>query len=300
MKFRAELNSIRKKSSSEEEIEVIDKEKQSSRRLKVLLNRSDSNSSSKSSKKEKRTHKEASRIGSSMNEITIRRVSVGVMVAIILTFLLTYVEHKTADSLTVVSLHNSMVLLQNSAKSGVDDSLTEYGGDLTAIARLSSTPSLCSYQFISENGNYSVQYCEKTYLERMHNREKFRISVCSAKDPNGDNCIGPRSSSLFAAKTVGGEAVVLILFQIFVILIGCLGLICFAGPVTTLVVTPIERMIRLLSMLVKDPLGYTKTKKYRTFMNENNERSLNGMETSFLLSTLLRIGVYINSIRIHS
>ncbi len=58
-------------------------------------------------------------------------------------------------------------------------------------------------------------------------------------------------------------------------------------------------MIRLLSMLVKDPLGYSKTKKYRAFLKEDNElaknttwtqESLNGMETSFLMSTILRIG----------
>lgn len=32
----------------------------------------------------------------------------------------------------------------------------------------------------------------------------------------------------------------------------------FSGPVMTLVVQPIERMVLLLSMLMKDPLGYQK------------------------------------------
>jgi hypothetical protein len=32
----------------------------------------------------------------------------------------------------------------------------------------------------------------------------------------------------------------------------------FAGPVMALVVEPIERIVMLLSMLMKDPLGYQK------------------------------------------
>lgn len=58
-------------------------------------------------------------------------------------------------------------------------------------------------------------------------------------------------------------------------------------------------MVRLLNMLMKDPLGYTNTKEYRDFMEENEyfaEHStwgkdvLSGMETTFLMNTLLRIG----------
>ena len=61
------------------------------------------------------------------------------------------------------------------------------------------------------------------------------------------------------------------------------------------VVEPIERMVRLLGMLMKDPLGYANTKEFRDFMREEenfNEQSmwgkdvLSGMETHFLMKTL--------------
>lgn len=71
------------------------------------------------------------------------------------------------------------------------------------------------------------------------------------------------------------------------------------SPSMEQVVEPIERMVRLLGMLMKDPLGYANTKEFRDFMREEenfNEQSmwgkdvLSGMETHFLMKTLLRIG----------
>ena len=64
-------------------------------------------------------------------------------------------------------------------------------------------------------------------------------------------------------------------------------------------VEPIERMVRLLGMLMKDPLGYANTVEFRNFIQEEEyfaEHSmwgkdvLSGMETKFLMNTLLRIG----------
>ena len=58
-------------------------------------------------------------------------------------------------------------------------------------------------------------------------------------------------------------------------------------------------MVRLLGMLMKDPLGYANTKEYRHFMQEEEDFAehsmwgkevLDGMETKFLMNTLLRIG----------
>ena len=58
-------------------------------------------------------------------------------------------------------------------------------------------------------------------------------------------------------------------------------------------------MVRLLTMLMIDPLGYQNTSRYKRFVDEENEITnntswtpeiLKGMETSFLMSTILRIG----------
>ena len=256
-------------------------------------------------KKEKRTSqkKKKSQIGSAMHEMTMRRVVIGMLIAVIFNVVFAYLERSRTSKLTVVTIHNAMVLLQ---ESGTNEPLSNYGRNLTAIARLSSAPELCTFQFTSANQNYTDSYCEDQYLDDIRNREMLRISVCSLeeeeiiKDMKYGNCSGAQSSSLFAFRYGARDtAFVYLLFQIFVLILGPLGLLYFVGPVTTLVVSPIERMIRLLSMLVNDPLGYSRTNKYRTFVNEDNElakgtmwtqESLNGMETSFLMSTLLRIG----------
>jgi len=42
-------------------------------------------------------------------------------------------------------------------------------------------------------------------------------------------------------------------------------------PTTKQVVEPIERMVRLLSMLMKDPLGYQNSQQYRKLKKEDDE-----------------------------
>jgi hypothetical protein len=75
---------------------------------------------------------------------------------------------------------------------------------------------------------------------------------------------------------------------IFILLVWFFGVTAFAGPVMTLVVIPIERMIRLLAMLMMDPLGYQSTSRYKKFVAEEDELTkhtrwtkevLKGMET---------------------
>jgi len=59
-------------------------------------------------------------------------------------------------------------------------------------------------------------------------------------------------------------------------------------------------MVRLLSMLMKDPLGYQSSQEFRKLKKEDDEcaqqsmwpkEALKGMETNFLMNTILRIGV---------
>ena len=87
------------------------------------------------------------------------------------------------------------------------------------------------------------------------------------------------------------EAWVSLLYTLFIIFTWTLGVTAFAGPVMVLVVIPIERMVRLLGMLMIDPLGYQSTRKYKRFVQEEDEITkktrwpkevLKGMETSFL------------------
>lgn len=48
-------------------------------------------------------------------------------------------------------------------------------------------------------------------------------------------------------------------------------------------VAPIERMIFLLSMLMKDPLGYENTPQYNDFISEGEEDTYNSFWTAEVL-----------------
>ena len=254
------------------------------------------------SKKDKRKKKK-SQIGSAMNEFTMRRVAMGLMIAILLTTVFTYQEYdQTPDIVTIVSIHNTMALLENE-----NSTLEDYGHDLVDlihVARNSSIPSLCSYTFTGHSEKIEYSFCESEDIQRIRKREMRIIKVCSPENANNldDSCSGSVSSGLVTFEgTAKRISIISLIFTFFILFLWTIGLLFFVGPVTTLVVSPIEHMIRLLSMLVKDPLGYTKSKKYKTFLQEKNDlakntmwthENLTGMETSFLMSTILRIGKF--------
>ena len=66
-----------------------------------------------------------------------------------------------------------------------------------------------------------------------------------------------------------------------------------------MVILPIERAMKLLKLLVTDPLGYRNTLDYKLYLADTDEiykksgwgrEILKGMETEFLMSTIDRIG----------
>lgn len=63
----------------------------------------------------------------------------------------------------------------------------------------------------------------------------------------------------------------------------------FAGPVMTLIIRPIERVIRLLSMLMHDPLDYESTKQYQRFVQEDDDIANESMWTKEVLKGVHRL-----------
>jgi len=246
-------------------------------------------------KKGRETH-----IGAAMNEITMRRVAVGLMIATIVTTIFTFMDSTSSVFLTTMSFHNTLVDLGNQNENWVET----YGRNLVDNAKNSALPAeLCEYSFIGTNANVSIskKYCSNEKIERLREREKFIFKLCTeSNDPSTTICETNVSKWLFDTKQYSvTEEIGSLIFTFYLLFLWYIGLIFFVAPVSTLVVIPIERMIRLLSMLVRDPLGYSKTKKYKTFIEEDKEQNehtrwtretLNGMETSFLMSTILRIG----------
>ena len=220
--------------------------------------------------------KKESQVGSAMRELTGQRVAIGIIVALILTVLFTYSENDATWPSTMIVLHN------------------QTGNALFAdvaiqAARASSVPKLYQYNF-SNGQSRSYNDVEDTTI--LRDFEIVKISITDAFNLTTiglfDNRAGRKN-----------EAWVELCSTIFILLVWFFGVAAFAGPVMTLVVIPIERMVRLLGMLMIDPLGYQSTPRYKKFVAEEDELTKNtrwtkevlkGMETSFLMSTILRIG----------
>jgi class 3 adenylate cyclase len=221
-----------------------------------------------------------SQVGSKMRELTGQRVAFGIILALLFSVFFTHVEKDITRPLTMIILHR-----QTSNPLFAEKALT--------AARLSSIPDLILYVYANGTNQTFALNGEISNDEELRPREKLRITVETAE---GD---GSQTSALFSLRNERqDEAIVSLLSTVFIVMVWFFGVGSFAGPVMVLVVIPIERMVKLLGMLTLDPLGYESTSRYKQFKNEENELTKNtrwtkeileGMETSFLMNTILRI-----------
>jgi class 3 adenylate cyclase len=214
-----------------------------------------------------------SQVGSDMRELTGQRVALGVLLTLVFTVVFTYTESNSTCPTTMVVLHGQT---NNS----------QFQMDALYAARNTSTPEL--YMFEPANGD-PISFPP---LRELREREKLRVTVTDESDQMSVGWFVFREERVQSAWTE-------IVATVFIILVWCFGVTAFAGPVMSLVVIPIERMVRLLGMLMLDPLGYQSTARFKKFLVEEDalikntrwtKEVLKGMETSFLMSTILRIG----------
>eukprot|EP00538_Stauroneis_constricta_P012643 CAMPEP_0119572494 /NCGR_PEP_ID=MMETSP1352-20130426/44648_1 /TAXON_ID=265584 /ORGANISM="Stauroneis constricta, Strain CCMP1120" /LENGTH=1126 /DNA_ID=CAMNT_0007622179 /DNA_START=152 /DNA_END=3532 /DNA_ORIENTATION=+ len=220
-----------------------------------------------------------SQIGSDMRDLTGQRVAIGIVLSLMFTVLFTYSEVESSRLNAMVVLHG-----QTTFPNFKDQAL--------AAARETAAEDLFQYQFDDETiANFDVKE-RGSSVSDLRDREKLIISVT---DSNGRETVGYFAFRKERIQTAWVEVAA----TIFVLLLWFLGVTAFAGPVMSLVVTPIERMVRLLGMLMLDPLGYQSTSRFKRFLAEEDalikntrwtKDVLRGMETSFLMSTILRIG----------
>eukprot|EP00934_Nitzschia_sp_Nitz4_P004902 Nitzschia sp. Nitz4//scaffold133_size116822//8420//11773//NITZ4_003791-RA/size116822-processed-gene-0.48-mRNA-1//-1//CDS//3329535348//4892//frame0 len=224
-----------------------------------------------------------SQVGTAMAEVTGQWVATIVLFGLVLTILFTYHERDSTRPSTMAVLHGQVTRVD-------DETFVEkaFNTSLQVIA------GIIEYRVFDANATTTPTY---TFYNEVHgqndlrNREKLEIVV---QDDWG------RTVGIFANRNEEKlEALLEMLITIFVLIVWYLGVTAFAGPVMTLVITPIERMVRLLGMLMVDPLGYQTNSRFKKFQFEEEnlvkntmwtKEVLKGMETSFLMSTILRIG----------
>ncbi|CAJ1936523.1 unnamed protein product [Cylindrotheca closterium] len=225
--------------------------------------------------------KEQTQVGRAMAEITGQRLAITILASLLLTLLFSYFENKATAPAAMVVLHGQSVNAVNTGNYTIERALD--------AARI-SVPGLFEYQTKSVETpfEYGVGYI----INDLREREKLQITVTDVD--------GNISKGLFVFREERvDEARIQFFATIFSCLIWFLGVAAFAGPIMTLVITPIERMVRLLGMLTLDPLGYQNNSRFKKFLFEEDiiaDKSqwtkdvLKGMETAFLMSTILQIG----------
>lgn len=223
-----------------------------------------------------RARRPESQVGSAMRELTAQRVALGIIIALVLTVLFTYTENDATRPSAMIVLHNQTAN-------------EDYANASLNAARESSIPDLYEYKFATnETVMFPVDPHENP--DKLREREKVRISVRgSYLNSTGQQELLPATVGYFANRQeTRNQAWVQICTTLFILFIWFFGVVAFAGPVMTLVVIPIERMVRLLGMLMMDPLGYQSTSRYKKFVAEDDEITqytqwtkdqLKGMET---------------------
>lgn len=214
-----------------------------------------------------------SQVGSDMRVATGQRVAIGTLLVLVVCVLCTYTEGSLTPMKTMVVLH-TLTMTPAYRKRALD------------AARNSSVPTL--YEYKPANGKIigfpNPPNPRNRYIVNVTIRENSEIYSWGLFDNS---------------RSVKEEAVVEIVATFYIIIFWFAGVLSFSGPVFLLVITPVESMVRLLGMLSSDPLGYQSTPQFKQFLLDedaisNNTRwsseVLKGMETSFLKSTILRIG----------
>ena len=216
-----------------------------------------------------------SQVGGDMRERTGQRVATGVMLALLFTVIFTHTDSNRTRPAAMVVLHHQTMDNRFRMKA-------------LHAATNSSVPNM----YIYEPSNAGPIEFSLSGVESLKDWERIRYIV------NDFDGLASAAEFVYRDETVQ-QAVVEMVTIFFIVLVWFFGVQAFAGPVSALVVVPIERMVKLLGMLMMDPLGYQSTQKFKTFLIEEEDliettgwtrEVLQGMETSFLMSTILRIG----------
>ncbi|KAL3916282.1 MAG: hypothetical protein SGILL_005246 [Bacillariaceae sp.] len=230
------------------------------------------------------TKADRSQVGTAMAEVTGQRVGIFILLSLLFVLLFTYYEFDSTRPSTMVVLHGQVI--RTSAEPVAQKAVE--------TARRSAVPHLYYYRSNSTFYDTSLSLAYNVSGEnvaKLRDRERMKIIV--------QNDLGTSEGFFVLRQEQVQAAQVELIATIFVLLIWFFGVASFAGPIMTFVILPIERMVRLLGMLMIDPLGYQSNLRFKNFLLEEDQivkksqwtrEVLKGMETSFLMSTILRIG----------
>ncbi len=196
---------------------------------------------------------EGSRVGASLREMTAKNVAIFMMI----TFFLTYIFSTTSVQLKGnATEERTMIALHDQTQSANPI----FNAKAVEVARNTSIPYLYNYTF----GDGTTITFDMGYdVSNLRSKDFVVINVSSTTSST--------QAYFIIEKYNDWESYYQIILLACVILIWLWGVVGLVTPVMTLVVVPIERMIRLLSMLTQDPLGYQMSKDYKKFAEEEDD-----------------------------
>jgi len=214
-----------------------------------------------------RERAQSSRVGSKMRELTARHVAVLVIASLIISLVVSF------DLGPDKTMQRTMISLSIQTQNSI------FSSTALDVARKTSVPFL--YQYFFANGTV-VTFPSSIYdVNTLKERDFITYTVNSSQT-------GITSAIFIIKEDNQHRAATWLTLNAFIIIIWLWGVVGLVGPVMTLVVVPIERAIRLISMLTKDPLGYQKSEDYKRFVEEEDDVTrgshwekevLQGMET---------------------
>ena len=142
---------------------------------------------------------------------------------------------------------------------------------------IDNTPTLYSYKLLHRdfkgknheemyNSEYHYTKNDRDY-EKLRVRERLWVKYCSKE--NSLCSIG----FFDVRKRVQTAAYASLILTLLLILFLCIVVTSFSVPVSALIVLPLQRMVRFLGMLVKDPLGYERNPDFHKFVAEQERKS---------------------------
>lgn len=223
-------------------------------------------------------------VGTEMHALTVKNVALGTMIAIMLTTIFTNHERGTYMNSSMLTMHGTLTSVKNITKG--DNKTDEYLNKTFNMVNLEDEFNLISYKI----GNNSLLIATDDSL-----REREMLEIIISCDPayvpeDEKSCVDYEVSvGVFDARFWFTQlAIYTILLLIFIMITWYIAVSSFAGPITVLIIIPIERMIKILNLLVADPFGYQRSQKYRHFIEEGEDidicskwkkLNLSGMET---------------------
>jgi len=243
-------------------------------------------------------------LGSVLMRVTTERVAIGIVLTVLLATLLTYFEKDATLPRTMITLHTIERRSRDTNTTHIDRALRAVAGD---GVRTTVGFSLRAYTFadatrtttapIERRAPFPFPSSAPSRTNDLRDRERSAITVCSddGTTPTRVYC----SVGVFDVRHRTRQAAAASLaLTLFVVLVWCVAVLSYAMPVSTLIASPIERMVRCVGFLVRDPLGYQNKSDFHQFVMEEDEilkmtwwkkDVIDGMETSFLMSTIIRI-----------